>query len=183
MWRGGLDSPDSRVQWWILVNMVWTFGLYKRRGISWPSDPLSSSLLDPHTLMSLCLTKHHALKTYCGSGGIAPRILDLGTRWRWVVSFTPRPHYLKESAPRTHWIGGWVGPKAVMDAVVKRKIRSPRRESNPRTPIVQPLAQRYTDWAITSLFTYSHLPFHLIYPQSVFFQLGRDTKFHTQMKQ
>jgi hypothetical protein len=25
-----------------------------------------------------------------GSEGIAPRIIDLGTRWRWVVSFTPR---------------------------------------------------------------------------------------------
>jgi hypothetical protein len=38
-----------------------------------------------------------------------------------------------------------VGPRAVLDAVVKRKIPSPRRESNPRTPIVQPVAQRYTD--------------------------------------
>jgi hypothetical protein len=45
----------------------------------------------------------------------------------------------------THWIGGWVDPRAVLDAVVKRKIPSPRRESNPRTPIVQPVAQRYTD--------------------------------------
>jgi hypothetical protein len=27
-----------------------------------------------------------------------------------------------------------VGPRAVLDAVVKRKIPSPRRESNPRTP-------------------------------------------------
>jgi hypothetical protein len=42
-------------------------------------------------------------------------------------------------------IGGWVGPRAVLDAVVKRKIPSPRRESNLRTPIVQPVAQRYTD--------------------------------------
>jgi hypothetical protein len=32
-----------------------------------------------------------------------------------------------------------------MDAVMKRKISSPRRESNPKTPIVQPVAQRYTD--------------------------------------
>jgi hypothetical protein len=40
-----------------------------------------------------------------------------------------------------------VGPRAVLDAVVKRKISSPRRESNPRTPIVQLVAQRYTDWA------------------------------------
>jgi hypothetical protein len=30
-----------------------------------------------------------------------------------------------------------VGPRAVLDAVVKRKIPSPRRESNTRTPIVQ----------------------------------------------
>jgi hypothetical protein len=41
-------------------------------------------------------------------------------------------------------IAGWVCPRAVLEAVVKRKIPSPRRESNPRTPIVQPVAQRYT---------------------------------------
>jgi hypothetical protein len=34
-----------------------------------------------------------------------------------------------------------VGRRAVLDAVVKRKIPSPRRESNHRTPIVQPVAQ------------------------------------------
>jgi hypothetical protein len=28
-----------------------------------------------------------------GSGGIDPCFLDLGTKWRWVVSFTPRPLY------------------------------------------------------------------------------------------
>jgi lipopolysaccharide/colanic/teichoic acid biosynthesis glycosyltransferase len=44
-----------------------------------------------------------------------------------------------------------VGPRAVLDAMVKRKIPSPRRESNPRTPIVQPVAQRYTDCAITTI--------------------------------
>jgi hypothetical protein len=33
-----------------------------------------------------------------------------------------------------HWMGGWVGPRAGMDAVVKRKIPSPRRESNPDRP-------------------------------------------------
>jgi hypothetical protein len=54
--------------------------------------------------------------------------------------FTPR-----ERAPGTHWIGGWVGPRAVLDAVVERKILSPRQESNSRTTVVQPVAQRYTD--------------------------------------
>jgi len=31
-------------------------------------------------------TKHHATKTYWVSGGIASRILNLGTWWRWPVS-------------------------------------------------------------------------------------------------
>jgi hypothetical protein len=51
----------------------------------------------------------------------------------------------RERAPDTRWIGGWVGPRAGLDAVVKRKIPSPRRKSNPKIPIVQRLAQRYTD--------------------------------------
>jgi hypothetical protein len=55
-----------------------------------------------------------------------------------VVSFTPQPLYPQGKSPGTHWIGDWVGPRAVLDAVVKRKIPSPRRESNRRTPIVQP---------------------------------------------
>jgi hypothetical protein len=33
-----------------------------------------------------------------------------------------------------------VGPRTVLDAVLKREIPSPHRESNPRTPIVQPVA-------------------------------------------
>jgi hypothetical protein len=45
----------------------------------------------------------------------------------------------RERASGRHWIGGWVGPSASLDAVVKR-FPSSRRESNPRTPIVQPVA-------------------------------------------
>jgi hypothetical protein len=37
-----------------------------------------------------------------------------------------------------------MGPRALLDAVVKR-------ESNPRTPIFQPVTQRYTDRTITAL--------------------------------
>jgi hypothetical protein len=84
------------------------------------------------------------MKAYCGSGGIAPRILDLGTRWRWVVSFMLRPLYPGEIVPGTHWIGGWMVSRTGLDAVVKRKIPSFCRDSSPRTPIVQPVSQRYT---------------------------------------
>jgi hypothetical protein len=58
------------------------------------ADPVSSKVK-----LSLCLTKHHTLKAYWGSGGIAPRILDLGTRWRWVASFTPWPLYPQGKSP------------------------------------------------------------------------------------
>jgi hypothetical protein len=49
-----------------------------------------------------------------------------------VASFTLRPLY--PWYPLDRRLGG---PGAVLDAVVKRKIPNLRRESNPRTPIVQ----------------------------------------------
>jgi hypothetical protein len=36
-----------------------------------------------------------------------------------------------------------VGPRTVLDAVVKRKIPIPRREPNPRTLIVQPVRTKF----------------------------------------
>jgi hypothetical protein len=33
--------------------------------------------------------------------------------------------YSEERAPSTHWIGGCVGPRAGLDAVMKKKIPSP----------------------------------------------------------
>jgi hypothetical protein len=59
---------------------------------------------------------------YWGGGDIAPRIIELGTEGgKWSASrsgrFTPR-----ERDHGTHWIGSWVGPRAALDTVVKRKI-------------------------------------------------------------
>jgi hypothetical protein len=52
---------------------------------------------------------------------------------KWSASrsgrFTPR-----ERAPGTHWIRGWVGPRDGLNAVSKRKIHSPRRDSNSDHP-------------------------------------------------
>jgi len=62
--------------------------------------------------------------------GITSRILNVGIRWRWVVSFTPRPLYPAGRTPGTHRIQGWVGPSAGLDAVAKRKIPCPSREKN-----------------------------------------------------
>jgi hypothetical protein len=39
------------------------------------------------------------MKAY-GSGCIDPHFLGLGTRWRWMVNFTPRPLYPRGKSPR-----------------------------------------------------------------------------------
>jgi hypothetical protein len=48
------------------------------------------------------------------------------------AAFPPR-----ERVPDDHWIGGWVGPRAGLDAVVKRKIPTSRQESNPRLTCIR----------------------------------------------
>jgi hypothetical protein len=79
------------------------------------------------------------MKAYWGSGGIAPRVLWPRHQMEVSCSFTPRPLYPRERASGTLWIGGWVGPRAVLDAVVKINIPSPCQESNPIILIVQPI--------------------------------------------
>jgi hypothetical protein len=59
-----------------------------------------------------------------------------------LVSFTTRPLYPRGENPGTHWIGGCVGLRAVLDVVEKRKILA---SESIRTPAVQPIARHYTD--------------------------------------
>jgi hypothetical protein len=47
--------------------------------------------------------------------------------------------------PLDRRLGGRGGSRADMDAVAKRKISSPHRESDPDYPILQTVASRYTD--------------------------------------
>jgi hypothetical protein len=75
--------------------------------------------------LSLCLTKHHAMKTYWGSWGVAPRILDLGTRWRWVVSFTPWPLYLQRKSPWYPFDRRLAGPQSRSGRVGEEKNSQP----------------------------------------------------------
>jgi len=44
---------------------------------------------------------------------MAPRIINLDSRWRCLISFMPRPLH-----PRYHWIGGWTGPRTDVDIVL-----------------------------------------------------------------
>jgi len=69
-----------------------------------------------------------------GCGDIAPCILTSALEeGKWSAScpgrFTPR-----ERAPDIHWLGGWVGLRAGLEALEKRRIPSP-------PPGIEPLAE------------------------------------------
>jgi hypothetical protein len=72
-----------------------------------------------------------------GSRGedLDPRILDLGTRWRWVVSFTPPPllHQENELSVLIGWEAGWA-PQRRLVAVEKQKTSCSYREPKPGLP-------------------------------------------------
>jgi hypothetical protein len=82
------------------------------------------------------------MKAYRVNGGIAPRILDLGTRWRSVLSFTPRLFYPQGKIPwypldrRLGGLQGWSGRGG------EEKNSQPLPGLEP--PIIQPVAQLYT---------------------------------------
>jgi hypothetical protein len=84
-----------------------------------------------------------ATKAQMGSRGIA--ILFLQPRHQiggWVVKARPWPFYPRERSG-THCVGGWAGPTAGLGSCGKSR---PPPGFDPRT--AQPVASRYTDWAI-----------------------------------
>ena len=72
----------------------------------------------------------HAIKAYRRSGGLAPLIFNLGTKWRWLVNFHAPAALLPGIIPGSHWVGGWTGPTAGLDVSEKRKISYAFRDFN-----------------------------------------------------
>jgi len=71
-----------------------------------------------------------------GSGGLAPHILNLRTRWRWVVRFMPRSLYPEGRAFPLLEI--WVIPRDGLDWVAEKKMKYSLASIGNRTPVVQP---------------------------------------------
>jgi len=92
-----------------------------------------------------------------GSRGIALLFHDHGIRRGWGVSVTPRSLFTPRERPGTHFIGGWVGPRAGLDR--RGKFRLPPG-FDPRT--VQPVdslinsVHRYT----ASRVSWNSVPVH-----------------------
>lgn len=74
----------------------------------------------------------YTLWKHIRSAGIAPRILNSGSNWTWVVSFRLRPLYPPGKGPP----GEWLGQRIRLDAFENRRISCLARNSItiPRLP-------------------------------------------------
>jgi hypothetical protein len=70
------------------------------RRVVWQAVTTACLCLKCKKKCRLTVVPIHAMKAHRGSGGIAPLILDLGTKWRSAVNLTPRPLYSRYSLNR-----------------------------------------------------------------------------------
>ena len=82
------------------------------------SVPYSS--FDNLSLKNAKFTLEHATKAQRGVDVYLYSFFNLGPRREWMVIATPRSLYLRER-PCTHFIGGWVGPRAGLDECGKSR--------------------------------------------------------------
>jgi hypothetical protein len=123
---------------WYLVKRRYNFTLY--RVICWTNKSLYMDVLllkyvckvQVTLKLALWLTKHHAMKTYW-SGGVAPHILDLGIRRRWVVNFAPRQFYTQGKSPRFPLDRRLGGPQSLSENVGEAKNSQFLPEIEPRS--------------------------------------------------
>jgi hypothetical protein len=79
-------------------------------------------------------------------------ILKLGTRWRRVFSFTPRPLYPWGKIPRYPLDMRLGGPQGQSGYYREEEISCPYRESNPDSSAVQPLVwSLYNDLGMNTI--------------------------------
>jgi len=93
-------------------------------GAPWPLP--SSRYVMVKVKLSLCLSKHHAVKTYGGAEVLLPTLTSVLDGGEWSTSHPGR------FTPSTHCMVDWVGPSAVLDAVSKSPC--PYRKYNLGTP-------------------------------------------------
>lgn len=93
--------------------------------------------------------KHHSMRN-CGCGGIEPLSRKVDISWKWVTSFTPRPHYPPQKEPcvpseqdtRLGFYHSW--PGCIGDRMKNTRVCG-------SFTVVQPLAGCFSDWAVLSL--------------------------------
>jgi hypothetical protein len=118
----------------------WKLGFHKRREISnRPEKEWTRAMWVKYGHMHPSLsTLYISLRAPWRGRGIAPRVLNLGSRWRWVVAITPRPldHDL---LPENNWRLG--RPKSQSGRLAEEKSISPAGFRTPDRAASNPVAE------------------------------------------
>jgi hypothetical protein len=132
----GLSVPNGQEAGWAL-ELVWTQSLEKK---SFASAGNRTTVVQYWvqicaiiTLVKKKLFYYTPQRRLGGEEVWLLLIFDLGTRWGWVVSVTPRPRFIPGKDPQYHCTGGWVGPRAGLDTEAREKTLSPLPGIEPRS--------------------------------------------------
>jgi hypothetical protein len=119
-------------------------GTTRNTGSAWAYTARQVNLLsmaEVKVKLSLCSTKHHAMKTYWGVEVHHALLTSALGGGEWSAS-RPSRFAPGERASGTHWIGGCVGPRAGLHAVEKKKFPAPagNRTLEPQPSSPKPVA-------------------------------------------
>jgi hypothetical protein len=129
----GFNSTNPHVSWfWRMSEITWVCSFVMVTYILWWHSTVKVKV------------KLYNMKAYGGCGGVAPSfIISALDGGEWSAS-CPWHFTLGIEPPSTHCIGGWVGSRAGLDSMEKRK-SCPFQESNPSCPLHSLVT--YTGWA------------------------------------
>jgi hypothetical protein len=114
----------------------------RARYMSLKSTPTGTVTGRDKVKLSQCCNWSPRHEGVLGVGGVAQHILDFGTTWWWVVSFTPRPLYPQVESPWYPLDRRLVGPQSQAGRGGEEENSQPLPGLEP--PIIQSVAQRYT---------------------------------------
>ena len=113
-------SRNARLMWRLAVPSVcktprlWTLSPIRPTELFSPPDWLPLYFCKTKARLSISLIKRRFIRNKWNSKNIAQSI---GIRWTWDVSFTLRQLYIRESAPVSHSILGWVDSRSGLETV------------------------------------------------------------------
>jgi hypothetical protein len=156
----GLSSVICTKHWYTQHNAVWylyTAGngfWFNMNSVGRYSSNICSfqTVIIPHISMIHGTDKNHHCAHYKGiwrSGGTAPCILNLGTRWRLVVRFTPCLPYHCGKSPWFQLNWRLNRPYSQCACVGEQTLLSLPRMKN--SLVFQPETYCYTNWAVLAV--------------------------------
>ena len=110
--------------------------------LAWNSSFILMLLISSQPVLENGIAPMRIMKTCRKNRGMAPLVHNVGARLRWLVSFTPRPLYIRKNNLISHWKGQCVDPETVWTGLeTRKKFTLPGIEPRTVHPVVSLLYQ------------------------------------------